>query len=499
MESCTVIKIVFLALALFCSTPSVAQTPSAEASTAARRPDFLKPCGASIPEPTALCGSYVVFENRAARRGRKIALNMIVLPARNAKHAPDPVFFLAGGPGQSATELAGYFVDLMAQVWNERDLVILDERGTGKSNPLACDLYGAGAGLRDIYGEMFPPAKVRACRERLERIADLRQYTTRVAVEDLDEVRRALGYEMINLYGGSYGNKLALAYLRRHGPHVRTITAAGMVPPGFKLPLPFAKGVQYVMGRVIEDCAADAVCRATCPNLKRELTEVIARLEKEPATVELLDPATKLPVRFRLKRGIFAERLRQLLYNPEYVSVIPLVIHRAYLGDYATFVRASFLLARSFYQGSSIGMYFSATCSETVPLISEREIRRETASTFLGDYRTRVHVNACREWPRGVVSPGFEQAVSSDVPVLILSNEADPAAPYWFGAEALRHLPNGRQLIIRRIGHDYFSPCLNNIVAEFISKGSARVLDTSCLDKVEPQTFVTELPAELPH
>jgi pimeloyl-ACP methyl ester carboxylesterase len=136
------------------------------------------------------------------------------------------------------------------------------------------------------------------------------------------------------------------------------------------------------------------------------------------------------------------------------------------------------------------------TCSENVPLISEQDIGRETAGTFLGDYRTRVHINACREWPRGVVTPDFTRAVNSDAPVLILSNEADPAAPYWFGADAARHLPNGRQVIIRQVGHNYFSPCISGVVAEFISKGSAAGLNTSCLDNMARPPFATELPAE---
>lgn len=466
-------------------------------SAATPPPNFLRPCRAPGSEAGALCGTYEVFENRASRRGRRIALNIVVLPALSEKPAPDAVFFFAGGPGQGAASLAAVIAEPMARIRRERDLVLLDQRGTGKSNPLSCNLYGDGDELRDYYGEMFPVAKVRECREHLERVADLRQYTTSVAVEDLDEVRRALGYERINLYGGSYGTTVALAYLRRYGRHVRSVVLAGAAPPGFKLPLPFARGGEHAMKRVMEDCAADAACRSEFPNLREELAAVLNRLDRGPVSLGLINPSNKQSQRFSMGRGVFAERLRMLLFDPGSASLVPLLVHRAYLGDYAPFVRAALPQARGIYRSLSIGMYFSVTCSENVPLISEQEIGRETAGTFLGDYRTRVHINACREWPRGVVTQDFTRAVNSDAPVLILSNEADPAAPYWFGADAARHLPNGRQVIIRQVGHNYSSPCISSVAAEFISKGSAEGLNTSCLDNVARPPFATQLPAEL--
>jgi pimeloyl-ACP methyl ester carboxylesterase len=232
---------------------------------------FLVSC--QIPElkSKAWCGRYEVFENRLSKRGRKVALNMVILPAFAEKPAPDPVFFFAGGPGQSAASLAALLGEgPLANIRQERDIIFLDQRGTGESNPLTCNLYADDNDLRGYFEEMFPVKEVRACRERLERVADLKQYTTSVAIEDLDDVRHALGYEKINLYGGSYGTTVALAYLRRYREHVRSVVLAGVAPTNLKLPLPFAKGAQYAIAHLFDDCAADNSCHASFPKLREE-------------------------------------------------------------------------------------------------------------------------------------------------------------------------------------------------------------------------------------
>lgn len=483
------------ALCLHAARAGAAQEPARADSPP--RP-FLSACRVPGFESKAWCGKYEVFEDRASGRGRKIALNMVILPAAADKPAPDPVFFFAGGPGQGAAAIAGPLgAGPLANIRRERDLVFIDERGTGASNPLTCSLFADDNDLRDYFEEMFPVEQVRACRERLEKVADLRQYTTSNAVEDFDEVRRALGYEKINLYGGSYGTTVALAYMRRFGAHVRTAVLAGVAPTGGKLPLQFAKGGQHALDRLMEDCAADAACRAAFPNLRDEFRAVLERLQKGPAGVELVNPLTGKPQRVSLARGPFAERLRMMLYDRGSASLVPLLIHRAYQGDFKPFVLAALPQARGIYRSLSLGTYFSVTCSEGVPFITDEDVRRETRDTFLGDYRVKVHADACREWPRAPVPDGFTNAVESDAPALLLSGEADPASPHWYAAEAVRHLPNGLQATIPHEGHGYFSACISGITAEFISKGSTRGLNTSCLNDVRRPPFVTTLPDEL--
>ncbi|HEY0323907.1 MAG TPA: alpha/beta fold hydrolase [Pyrinomonadaceae bacterium] len=459
---------------------------------------FLSPC--RLPEFTskAWCGRYEVFEDRVSEQGRKIALNIVILPALAEKHAPDPVFFFAGGPGQGAASIAGYLGEgPMAKIREERDIVFVDQRGTGESNPLTCNLYNDDDDLRGYFEDMFPVKQVRACRERLEKVADLKQYTTSIAIEDLDDVRRALGYEKINLYGGSYGTTVALAYLRRYRGHVRSAILAGVAPTDLKLPLPFAKGAQYAIDHLFDDCAADRACRTAFPNLREEFRSVLNQLDKSPVSVEIINPYNKKSERVRLGRGVFAERLRMMLYDRNPASLVPLLIHQAYQGDFKPFILAALPQARGIYQSLSLGMYFSVTCSESVPFITEGDVRRETTDTFLGDYRVRVHQGACREWVRAAVPRDFTSAVKSDAAVLLLSGEVDPASPRWLGAEVARHLPNSLQVSIPYGGHGYFSACISDVTAEFISKGSARSLNTSCLKAVRRPPFITTLPEAL--
>ncbi|HEX8174218.1 MAG TPA: alpha/beta fold hydrolase [Pyrinomonadaceae bacterium] len=476
-----------------------ARTARAQGTAQADKPPraFLSRCSVPESETKAWCGRYEVFENRVSQRGRKIPLNVVILPAFSEKPAPDAVFFFAGGPGQGAASIAGYIGDaLLAKVRQERDIVFVDQRGTGESNPLNCNLYNDDD-LQGYFGDMFPVKGVRDCRERLEKVADLTQYTTALAIEDFDDIRRALGYEKINLYGGSYGTTVSLAYLRRYGAHVRSAILAGVAPLDFKLPLPFAKGAQYAVDHLIRDCEAEAACRQSFPKLREEFEAVLDRMLKAPVSVEMINPFTKQPQRISLSRGPFTERLRMMLYSHDTARQIPALIHRAYQGDFKAFMLATLPQARATYQSLALGLYFTVTCAEGVPFITEEAIKRETAGTFIGDYRVRVHQRACQEWPRADLPKQFTNAVRSEVPVLMLSGEVDPASPHWLAAELTRHFPNGLQVTIPYGTHGYFSDCINDFTTEFITRGTVSGLNTSCLRGVRRPPFTTTLTESL--
>jgi pimeloyl-ACP methyl ester carboxylesterase len=251
------------------------------------------------------------------------------------------------------------------------------------------------------------------------------------------------------------------------------------------------------MEHLIDDCAADRACRAAFPKLRDEFQSVLARLAQGPARLELINPFTKKSQRISLGRGPFTERLRMMLYDHGTASLVPALIHLAYQGDFKPFILVALTGARATYRSLSLGMYFSVTCSESVPFITEEDVRRETDDTFIGDYRVRMHQGACREWPRGDMPGQFTSAVKSDAPVLMLSGEVDPASPHWLGAEVARYLPNGLQVTIPYGAHGYFSACINDITAEFIFKGTARGLNTSCLESVRRPLFITTLPEAL--
>ena len=455
----------------------------------------LRPCHVPNLDDEVRCGTYEVYEDRAARVGRKIGLNIVVIPALNPKHAPDPVVWLHGGPGAAATQTAGAArEDFLAGVRHDRDLVFVDQRGTGKSNPLNCDLGDSPDDLKAFFGELLPRGKVRECREKLEKTANLKLYTTQIAMDDLDEVRAALGYETINIAAASYGTIAAQAYMRQHPTRVRAVFLLGVATPGVKQPLLFPRAAQHALDLLFEDCAADQSCHSAYPNLHQEFDSVLARFNSGPISVEMINPASKQKESVQLFRGSFVERIRLFLYTTTFASFVPLVIHRAYDNSYLPFEAVSInynppsILAR--------GMYMTITCSEGIPFISEQNIVRETTGTFVGDYRIRAHIEACKEWPKGEVSRSFIGPVKSNLPVIMISGELDGSTPPWYAKTALGYMPNGRQLNIRYYGHQTDSPCIWTILSGFIQKGSVKGLDTSCAENIKRPPFAMELPKQ---
>lgn len=458
---------------------------SAPASVQRGRVQFY-PCGREELPSDALCGKYEVFEDRKAKAGRRIALNILLLPALSQKAAPDPLFYLAGGPGGAATSYAT--AGFMTRLRRERDVVLVDQRGTGKSNPLNCNLYGDRKDMRGFFTDYYSEDALRACRTELEKVADLTLYTTEIAMDDLDELRAALGYDRINLYGGSYGTTAALSYMRQHPKNVRAVALFGVAPPDFKIPLPFAKGVQQAMNRLIEDCAADTTCNTAFPKLRAEFEAVLAQLDKAPVNVTAINVVTKQPQQFALTRAAFVDVVRTLLYFPPTLSLLPRLIHNASLGNFGPLITIAFQVINQLEGQIARGMQMSVICAEDVPFIREEEIARATAGTFYGETRVRAYMRACALWPKSAVSQSFATPVKSDAPVLLVSGEVDPVTPPWIAEEAARHLPNGRQFRIRNGSH-YSYDCAENLVAEFIERGTAQGLDASCLEQIRRLPF----------
>lgn len=438
------------------------------------------PCQLPGLEREARCGTLEVFEDRAARQGRKIGLRIAVLPAASATPVPDPLFIIVGGPGQSAVAVAKPFANIFADVLRERDVVLVDQRGTGGSNPLDCPLAGSDEAPQSYLGDMLPLASLRECLARLD--ADPALYTTPIAVDDLDDVRAALGYERINLYGSSYGTRAALVYMRRYPRHVRSAVLRGVVPTNMKVPLYYARDSQRALDLLFEECEADEACRRAYPELRGTFRAVRERLERDPVEVEVrLKEAGDRPFRVRLSLDDFNEALRYRLYNEE-SSLIPLYLHRAAQGDFSEIARLALRLRRAAAKGQllSVGLFLSITCAEDAPFIDPDEARRLAAGTFLGTYRVDQQARACEVWPRGALPPGFADDVRSDAPTLLISGHRDPVAPPVWGDQVARHLPNGYHLVLRQGFHGLPDPCVTRIMNGFIRRGSAKGLDTSC-------------------
>ena len=451
----------------------------------------LQPCTLPGIREELLCGKLTVFENRQTRTGRTIDLNVVVLPALEPGQMDAPLFELAGGPGQGATGAANFYVGPGREYRRHRDVVLVDQRGTGGSNPLSAPATTKGP--QDYLSEMYPVDYVNRMRSALEPRADLTQYTTSIAMDDLDDVRAWLGYERINLIGISYGTRAALVYIRQHPDRVRSAILMGVAPTYLKIPLHHARSAKRALDLLLAECAADAACHQVFPEIERELDEVLARLEREPARVEYSPPDKTAPVTVEIQRDIFAEKVRNLLYSRASAAQVPLLVHLAAKGDFGLFLNETI---RDRFGPLADGLYLSVTCAEDVPFIDQAEAAQANAGNPFGNYRVEQQTRACALWPRGAIPDGYHEPVRADVPVLIVSGKLDPVSPPERGEEAARHLPKSRHVVIAQSAHIHHGmtnvECIDNVMLEFLAKGDARDLDISCVERIRPPPFATE-------
>jgi pimeloyl-ACP methyl ester carboxylesterase len=446
----------------------------------------LKPCNNPSLTIDALCGKYEVFEDRAAGTGRKISLNIILLPTSNPKPAPDPLFYLAGGPGGAATSYATE--KFMEGLRRNRDVVLVDQRGTGQSNPLNCASLGGREDMRGYFGEVMAPERVRACRAELEKIADLKLYTTTIAMDDIDEVRDALGYDRINVYGGSYGSTTSLSYLRQHPAPVRVVAIFGVAPPSAKIPLSFAKGVQDSMDRLFSDCAADVTCHATYPNVAGEFKKILDQFETGPVEVTATNVYTGAQQKMTVTRDAFVDAIRQVLYVPVAAAALPALIHIGAQGNLGALIATAFQVVVQVDSRIARGMQFSVICAEDTPFITPEDVKTTSANSFYGDARVRPTIRACAEWPQAKIPASFLDPVKSDTPVLLVSGALDPVTPPWLAENVARTLTKSKLVVIRNATHSSYE-CVENLVADFIDKGTTDGLDTSCVEKIKRPPF----------
>jgi pimeloyl-ACP methyl ester carboxylesterase len=448
-------------------------------------PLSIAPC--AIAGLEGRCGSLTVPENRTTRSGRAIDLKIVVLPARSRTAAPDPIFILVGGPGQAATSLAspGGFDPALNE---SRDLVFVDQRGTGDSNPLDCELPGNPSDPQSYLGDVFQVPVFEKCRDELAPKADVTQYTTAAAADDLDDVRAALGYSRINLMGGSYGTRAALIYMRRHPASVRTAVLNGVAPASLKNPLYHARAAQEALDGVFDECAHDRACNGAFPRLHEEFHAVVERLEKEPIRVSTT-AETGTPATVTLSRYAFAETIRTMMYRVDGSRQVPLLVHEAFRGDFAPVVQRAIQQRRG---NSSLahGMLLTTTCAEDVARIGDNEISTTTAGTFLGADRVTHQRDVCTIWPKGHVDDEDAAPVRSDAPVLLLSGTLDPVTRPAWAEDALHTLPNGRHILVPG-AHGVGGMCIRQIVRDFLNAGSAKDLSTSCTQEIRLPPFAT--------
>lgn len=477
----TVISLVGLAVAGHAAGPLGAQQM--------RDPVTLERCTVEHVDEELLCGVLEVPENREKPSGRAIALNVVVIPATEPAAGTAPLFVLEGGPGIAATGTAKRFID-----WGynrTREIVLVDQRGTGGSHPLRCPALEALSPLEEWY----PLEQVRACRRELEQRADLTQYTTPAAAQDLNAVREALGHERVDLWALSYGTKLAQVYLRMFPGRVRSAVLVGTVPLGrFRAPLQHAVNGQRALDLLLFECQSDPGCNAAFPELRLEWSAVLERLRSGPIHVRYLSPDSGEERQVEIRHGPVAEIIRGMAAGTGSARELPYLIHKAANGDWTPFLQR--VLSGGGGPPLAEGLYLSIECAEGTARIEEDEVARHTAGTFLGNYRVRRQMAACAEWPIAELPRGLFEPVVSDIPVLLLAGEMDGVTPPSWALAVAKHLPNSRYLVIGGLGHFPGGlsnmECYDRITLEFYERASADGVDLSCIEQMESPPFLLE-------
>jgi pimeloyl-ACP methyl ester carboxylesterase len=432
----------------------------------------------------ALCTTITVPEDRAHPKGKHIGLHVAWLKARSSTPKPDALFYIAGGPGQASTESFVQEGAAFDRIRGEHDVVLVDQRGTGGSNRLDCPEPASGMD----QGDAAVTADPADCLKHLP--ADPRFYTTSVAVQDLDEVRKALGYPSVDLYGISYGTRVALQYLRAYPGSVRSVILDGVVPADLALGPEVSLDAERALGLIFTRCGADAACHQAFPDLAADFAGLQYSLTAHPASVTLRDPLSGAPRTETLSWDKVAGSVRLMSYQSETASLLPLLIHQAGAKhDYAPLMGTALIFSSEVEDSFAGGMAAAVLCTEDAPFL-KAEDAKALQDTYLGAYTVDSLRKSCRGWPRGVMAPDFKQPVVSAKPVLLLSGEDDPITPPANAERAARTLSNSLSLVVPGQGHgNAFRGCLPRIAAEFVDAGSVKGLDTACVKDTKPFPF----------
>jgi pimeloyl-ACP methyl ester carboxylesterase len=445
---------------------------------------------------SARCGSYVVRENREDPASRELRLHVAVIPALRLQPERDPLFILSGGPGQAATDFYLSMAPAFARIRRDRDIVLVDQRGTGRSHRLDCELPEEGE-LTAVDLERLRAA-VRACLAALP--GDPRYYTTSIAVRDLDGVRAALGYDVLSLYGASYGTRVAQHYMRRYPQRVRAAILDGVAPAHVALGPDIALVAQQALDATFARCAADARCNQAFPAIERQFSALRERIRQQPFAGPIPHPVTAQATHATLGEAQLAAAVRLLTYSDETSSVLPLLIHEAQAQRPQALAAQYLMIRDALKEQLAQGMHFAVVCSEDAPRWSQEPVNEKAlAATYMGPDFMRAMRAICDLWPRGPVDRDFAEPLRSDAPTLLLSGGADPATPASYAELALAGFSAGRHLELEGQGHGQIGVgCIPRLAAEFIAEGSAKALDAACVELAAPTPFMLSLTSPAP-
>lgn len=489
---------------------SPATTPGAAVSAAA---DAAAPSLAFTPcmleHPTGLsgvkaeCATLEVPENPSGV-GRRITLSIARHPAISERKAADPLFVLAGGPGMGAQEMYTGAAGAFARINRDRDIILVDQRGTGRSTPLQC---AADPTLLDLDTPTSPPAvrdalietMTRKCLDALQAQHDVAQYTTSAAVRDLEAVRVALGAAQINLYGVSYGSRVAQHYLRRYPDRVRSLILDGVLPADLALGPAIALDAEAALGMILRRCAAQPACRKAFGDPADIYKTLRARLTAAPREVRLPDPRSGALRTVVFGPAHLATVLRLSSYSTPTAALLPLAMHEAVTKDNYLPLASALLMQHDTVPDSiALGMHHSVVCAEDLPFFGEVD-RGRLSGTYMGTAIIDPLRRVCSVWPRGPVDEDLRLPLRTSVPTLLLSGSADPVTPPAYAEAVLRGLSDARHVVLQDEGHGQLgATCMDRVLRDFIATPVPAKLDLKCLEKRSASPFFTSLAGPTP-
>jgi pimeloyl-ACP methyl ester carboxylesterase len=472
-------------------TAALGLLAAAPGQAAETRPG-LTPCRLPGLQNEAYCGVVRRPLDPAAPGGTQIDVHYAVLPALARNRRPDPVFFFAGGPGQSAIDLGANVARMLVRVSNRRDVVLVDQRGTGRSAPLKCDEPAPTLPLVEAVSNQGLTARLQACRGQLQKLphGDLRHYTTWVAMQDAEAVRVALGAEQVNVIGGSYGTRAVLDYMRQFPKAVRRAVIDGVAPPDMVLPASFSTDNQAALDSLIDACAADKACAARYPALRSDWQALLASLPRE---VSVAHPVTGQVERLTLNRFTVLHLMRGPLYVPALASVLPLAVTEAARGRFEPLMGLSTALTGGRPMPMAEGMHFSVVCAEDLPRLP---LATDRPGADFGDMAVGLYRAVCEGWPRGPVPAAFYTLPAAPAATLVLSGGADPVTPPRHGARVAQALGvKARHVVVPQAGHGVMAiGCMRDALFRFVDAATddeALKVDADCAKSIpRPPAFV---------
>jgi pimeloyl-ACP methyl ester carboxylesterase len=454
--------------------------------------------GPGYPGIKARCGTMMRPENPVDPGSPEIAIRVAVVPALNLNPENDPIVPIAGGPGQGTVEFYSSYAGAFEPVRRNRDILLVDQRGTGESSRMDCPIDDDALLFE---GEFSLDDTIRFIEECLETLPhDPRYFSTSVAVTDLEAIREALGYSALNLYGVSYGTRVAQHFARRYPDATRTVVIDGVVPPQIALGPEIATESQKAVDRILARCVEDAACNERFPDIEATFVAIVARLREASLEVSVPHPNTGRAEVVKFGEAELAGAVRLLAYSPTTIALLPLFVHEAGQGNWVPLASQYMMTAIAMSDALALGMHNAVMCTEDMPFLERTTIDVDgIAASYMGTFQLDALEAICTTWPRGPIDAEFKVPLATDIPFLLLSGDADPITPPRYAEMAAVDLTNATHLIGKHQGHGQLGVgCMRNLVAEFVNSADPLAIDAQCMERNFVMPFFVDFSGPTP-